>query len=108
MQRRKQIRGFAAKWRKKFRPRNAAHRKPAQSSGEEPVPFRETPKGLHIVSNCLCYGPMPAPGKEVEQYLTIDARGRVWFSGSACGRGKTIYVGHEYSRDCMLAVYNGT
>ncbi len=36
---------------------------------------------MRIVSNNICYGPMPEPDEEVEQHLTINNEGRVWFSG---------------------------
>lgn len=43
-----------------------------------------------IISNNICYGPMPAPEDEVEQRLTLNAKGQVWFIGYsyAAGFGK--------------------
>ena len=37
-------------------------------------------KSVRIKSNNICYGPEPDDNDEVEQYLTITATGRVWFS----------------------------
>ena len=50
-------------------------------SGENPFIFQGTLKKMRIVSNNICYGPMPDPDDEVEQHLTINDEGRVWFSG---------------------------
>ncbi len=50
-------------------------------SGENPFIFQGTLKKMRIVSNNICYGPMPEPDEEVEQHLTINNEGRVWFSG---------------------------
>ena len=33
-----------------------------------------------LISNNICYGPMPDKSEEVEQYLTVSSSGRVWFS----------------------------
>lgn len=53
--------------------------------GENSFIFQGTLKKIHIVSNNICYGPMPEPDEEVEQHLTINAEGRVWFSGYKFG-----------------------
>ena len=37
-------------------------------------------KSIRITSNNVCYGPIPNESEEVEQFLTITASGRVWFS----------------------------
>ncbi len=37
-------------------------------------------KSIRIKSNNICYAPAPDDTDEVEQYLTIAANGRVWFS----------------------------
>ena len=50
-------------------------------SGENPFIFKGTLKKVRIVSNNICYGPMPKPEDEVEQHLTINNEGCVWFSG---------------------------
>ena len=47
-----------------------------------------SPKKIHLVSNALCYGPMPAPDEDIEQHLTINSKGQVWFSSynfGVCG-----------------------
>lgn len=56
-------------------------------SGEKSFIFQGTLKKMRIVSNNICYGPMPEPDKEVEQHLTINDEGRVWFSGYNFGHG---------------------
>lgn len=33
-----------------------------------------------LISNNICYGPMPDKSDEVEQHLTVSSSGRVWFS----------------------------
>lgn len=38
-------------------------------------------KKITIVSNNICYGPEPPIGAEVEQKLTLNSKGQVWFSG---------------------------
>ena len=50
-------------------------------SGENLFIFQGTLKKIRIVSNNICYGPMPDPDDEVEQHLTINDEGRVWFLG---------------------------
>lgn len=60
-------------------------------SGDNPFIFRGTLKKMRIVSNNICYGPMPEPDDEVEQHLTINNEGRVWFSGYNFGRGHERY-----------------
>ena len=60
-------------------------------SGENPFIFQGTLKKMRIVSNNICYGPMPEPDEEVEQHLTINSEGRVWFSGYNYGYGGERY-----------------
>lgn len=60
-------------------------------SGENPFIFQGTLKKMRIVSNNICYGPMPEPDEEVEQHLTINNEGRVWFSGYNYGYGGERY-----------------
>ena len=48
----------------------------------------DKPKRIRLVSNALCYGPMPAPDEEIEQHLTVNNKGQVWFSSynfGVCG-----------------------
>lgn len=49
-------------------------------SGENPFIFTGELKKIRIVSNRLGYGPCPEPDEEVEQHITINSEGRVWFS----------------------------
>lgn len=46
---------------------------------------------MRIVSNNICYEYMPEPDKEVEQHLTINDEGRVWFSGYNFGHSGERY-----------------
>ena len=38
-------------------------------------------QSIRIISDALVYGPMPEPGDEIVQHLTISRTGRIWFSG---------------------------
>ena len=49
--------------------------------------FKGTLQKLRLISDGLCYGPMPEPDAEVEQHLTVCRDGRVWFSGYDYGYG---------------------
>ena len=60
-------------------------------SGDNPFIFQGTLKKMRIVSNNICYGPMLEQDDEVEQRLTINNEGRVWFSGYSFGRGCERY-----------------
>lgn len=60
----------------------------AMLSGENPFIFQGTLKKVRIISNNICYGPMPEPDDEVEQHLTINNEGRVWFSGYNFGSAR--------------------
>ena len=52
-------------------------------SDENPFIFEGTLKKMRIISNSICYGPCPEPEDEVEQHLTVNTDGRVWFSAYA-------------------------
>ena len=56
-------------------------------SDENPFIFRGEPKKIRIVSNCIGYGPRPAADAEVEQRLTINTAGQIWFSAYNYGGG---------------------
>lgn len=56
-------------------------------SSENPFIFEGILKKMRIISNSICYGPCPEPEDEVEQHLTINMDGRVWFSSYAFGEG---------------------
>lgn len=60
-------------------------------SGDNPFIFQGTLKKMRIVSNNICYGPMPEPDEEVEQHLTINDEGRVWFAGYKFGNAGERY-----------------
>lgn len=62
-------------------------------SEENSFIFQGTLKKIRIVSNNICYGAMPDPDDEVEQHLTINDKGRVWFSGYNFG-----HSGEEYEK----------
>lgn len=55
-------------------------------------------KKVQIISNCICYGPVPRPNSEIEQRLTINDRGQVWFSRYRYGNGEERYplINKEY------------
>ncbi|MEF9917474.1 MAG: hypothetical protein RR746_08990 [Lachnospiraceae bacterium] len=78
---RSQIYEFAVKWIDKLS-------RLALLTGENPFIFEGIPKKMHIVSNNICYGPCPEPEDEVEQRLTVNTDGRVWFSAYAYGNDK--------------------
>lgn len=42
--------------------------------------FNGTLRKIRLVSNNICFGPLPDPKRKVEQRLTITADGRVWLS----------------------------
>lgn len=60
-------------------------------TGENPFIFQGKPQKLHIVSNNICYGSQPKPDDEVEQHLTINTKGQVWFSAFNYGEGAGQY-----------------
>ena len=60
-------------------------------TGDNPFIFQGTLKKMRIVSNNICYGPMPEPDEEVEQLLTINDEGHVWFSGYKFGNAGERY-----------------
>lgn len=53
----------------------------------QPKLFKGIPQKVRIISNNIGYGPLPAPDDEVEQRITINAEGRVWFSAYNFGSG---------------------
>ena len=57
-------------------------------------------KKVQIVSNNMCYGPAPRSNTEIEQHLTINEKGQVWFSRYRYGNGEERYplIGKEYMR----------
>lgn len=60
-------------------------------TGKNMFIFEGTPKKIRIISNNVCYGPCPEPTDEVEQRITINAEGRVWFSAYVFGDGLGQY-----------------
>lgn len=50
-------------------------------AGSNPFIFKGEPRKIHIVSNNICFGTPPDTEDEIEQRLTINSDGRVWFSG---------------------------
>lgn len=64
---------------------------PNKAFDMDQFPFKGTLKKIRIVSNNICFGPMPEPNEEVEQRLTINSEGRVWFSGYNFGSGGERY-----------------
>lgn len=70
-------------------------------SGENPFIFQVTLKKIRIVSNNICYGPMPDSDDEVEQHLIINDEGRVWFSGYNFGHSGE---GYEKARSKIFKI----
>ena len=46
-----------------------------------------TIRKIQIISNVIGYGPMPEADTEIEQHLTINDKGQVWFSRYQFGDG---------------------
>lgn len=67
--------------------------------------FKGVPQKVRIVSNNICYGPAPESDEEVEQHITINADGRVWFSAYNFGSG---FGGHEKSRSKIYKIDKDT
>ncbi|OPZ92226.1 MAG: hypothetical protein BWY74_01682 [Firmicutes bacterium ADurb.Bin419] len=63
----------------------------AMLSGDNPFIFQGTLKKMRVISSIICYGLMPGSNEEVEQHLTINNEGRVWFSGYNFGCGGEGY-----------------
>ena len=59
---------------------------------DNPFIFRGIAEKINIISNNISYGPCPEPDEEVEQRLTINTNGRVWFSGYNFAQGFDRYV----------------
>ena len=57
-------------------------------------------KKVQIISNNMCYGPAPRSNTEIEQHLTINEKGQIWFSRYRYGNGETRYplISKEYLR----------
>ena len=51
------------------------------------VPFEGKIKSMRLISDTIGYGPMPAPDQEIEQRLTLNSRGQIWFSNYLYGNG---------------------
>lgn len=51
----------------------------------KPIFFEGVPQKIQIVSNGICYGPCPEPEDIVEQHITINAEGGVWYSAFKYG-----------------------
>lgn len=64
----------------------------------KPVLFEGVPQKIRIVSNGICYGPSPDPEDIVEQHITINAEGNVWFTSYKFGSDYGKYVKAEEKR----------
>ena len=60
-------------------------------SGKNPFIFEGTPKKVCIVSNNTCCGSCPEPAGELEQHITINDEGLIWFSSYTFGEGSDKY-----------------
>lgn len=54
--------------------------------------FRGTPTKISIVSKNTCYSSGPEPNDKVEQHLTINSAGGVWFSAYNFDEGKKTHI----------------
>ena len=63
--------------------------------------FQGEPQKVRIVSNNICYGLPPKPDDEVEQHITINAEGRVWFYAYNFGSG---FGEHEKARSKIFKI----
>ena len=59
---------------------------------DSPFIFQGRASKINIISNNIGFWPCPEPDEEVEQRLTINANGRVWFSGYNFSQGFDQYV----------------
>lgn len=66
--------------------------------------FKGTAQKIRIISNNIGYGPVPEPDEEVEQHITINSEGCVWFSAYNFGSG---YSEHEKSRSQIYKIDKG-
>lgn len=57
----------------------------------QPILFEGVPQKMKIVSNGIGYGPCPEPEDIVEQHITINAEGRVWYISYKYGDGGEKY-----------------
>lgn len=64
-------------------------------SNENPLLFQGTIKKMKMISNNICYGPPPESDTEVEQRITVNCEGRVWFTGYNFGN---FCEGYEKAR----------
>ena len=60
-------------------------------SGDNPFIFQGIPKKIRIVSNSICCGIPPKQNDEIEQRITINSEGRVWFSAYNFGKPSGRY-----------------
>lgn len=67
--------------------------------------FKGTAQKIRIISNNICYGPPPEPDDEIEQHITINAEGRVWFSAFNFGTG---FGGHQKARSQIYKIDSDT
>lgn len=82
-------------------------------SGENPFVFTGQLQEIHLVSNRICYGLCPEPDEEVEQHITINSEGQVWFSayvfGHVCNNGrheKPRTQNFKLAKDCVDKIFS--
>lgn len=63
--------------------------------------FKGVPQKVRIISNNICYGPQPKPEDEIEQHITINTEGRVWFSAYNFSSG---FGEHEKARSKIYKI----
>ena len=62
------------------------------------VHFEGKIKSMRLISELIGYGPMPVPDQEVEQRLTLNSRGQLWFSNYLYGDGVKYKLHHKERR----------
>ena len=67
--------------------------------------FKGVPQKVRIISNNVCYGPAPEADDEIEQHITLNADGRVWFSAYNFGAG---FGEHEKARSKIYIIKKDT
>lgn len=65
------------------------------------MPSKGVPQKVRIISNNVCYGPAPEADDEIEQHITLNADGRVWFSAYNFGAG---FGEHEKARSKIYKI----
>ena len=71
-------------------------------SGENPFLFKGELRKIRLVSNRLGYGPCPEPDEEVEQHITVNSEGQVWFSSYVFGQRRDGQYEKAHSQNLRI------